>query len=68
MGRKVPVVTEQARIRPENSEVNRLLADNRLITELTGWKSEVPFREGLARTVEWIGRNLQYFDTERYAR
>jgi NAD dependent epimerase/dehydratase len=68
VGRKVPVVTEQARIRPENSEVNRLLADNRLITELTGWKSEVPFREGLARTVEWIGRNLQYFDTERYAR
>lgn len=68
VGRRVPVVTEQARIRPENSEVNRLLADTRLIAELTGWKSEVPFREGLARTVEWIGRNLQRFDTEQYAR
>ena len=67
-GRNVPIVTEQARIRPENSEVNRLLADNRLIAELTGWQSEVPFREGLARTVDWIGRNLRYFDTERYAR
>ncbi len=68
VGRDVPVVTEQDRIRPENSEVNRLLADNRLIAELTGWRSEVPFREGLARTVDWIGRNLQYFDVGRYAR
>lgn len=68
VGRNVPIVTEQARIRPENSEVNRLLADNRLIAELTGWQSEVPFREGLARTVDWIGCNLRYFDTERYAR
>jgi NAD dependent epimerase/dehydratase len=68
VGRKVDVVTEQARIRPDKSEVNRLLADNTLIRDLTGWHSEVPFREGLARTVDWVGRNLRFFDPEQYTR
>jgi NAD dependent epimerase/dehydratase len=67
-GRRVQIGTDDARIRPEKSEVNRLLADNQLISRLTGWKSEVPFREGLARTVAWIERNLRYFDPDRYAR
>lgn len=68
VGRQVEIVTEEARIRPEKSEVNRLLADNRRIAQLTGWQSQVPFREGLARTVEWIGRNLQHFDVDQYAK
>lgn len=68
VGRRVEVISEEARIRPDKSEVNRLLADNRLISELTGWKSQVPFRSGLERTVDWIGRNLAYFDPEQYAR
>lgn len=67
-GCEVEIVTEQARIRPEKSEVNRLLADNSLIHKLTDWRSEVPFREGLAQTLAWIGRNLEHFDTARYAR
>jgi NAD dependent epimerase/dehydratase len=67
VGRQVPVETDDARIRPDKSEVNRLLADNTLIRELTGWRSAVPFREGLERTVDWIGRNLSHFDPEQYA-
>jgi NAD dependent epimerase/dehydratase len=68
VGRRVEVVTDEARIRPDKSEVNRLLADNTLIHQLTGWKSQVPFKQGLAQTVEWIGRNLHYFDPGQYAR
>jgi len=67
-GNRAEIVTEAARIRPENSEVNRLLADNRLIAELTGWRSEVSFRDGLAQTVKWIKRNLRYFDVGEYSR
>lgn len=67
-GNRAEIVSEAARIRPENSEVNRLLADNRLIAELTGWKSEVSFRDGLARTVEWIKRNLGHFNIGEYSR
>jgi nucleoside-diphosphate-sugar epimerase len=68
LDRRVPVETDAARIRPDASEVNRLLADNRRITELTGWRSRVPFRVGLERTVRWIERNLQYFNPDVYAR
>lgn len=68
VGRQVEVITDQNRIRPEKSEVNRLLADTSLIRELTGWQNKVPFREGLANTIGWIGRNLRYFDPEQYAR
>jgi NAD dependent epimerase/dehydratase len=67
-GRRAEVVTDQSRIRPINSEVSRLLADNALITRLSDWRPEVGFVEGLTRTVEWMRRNLQYFDPHRYAR
>ena len=67
-GNRAEIVSEVARIRPENSEVNRLLADNRLMAELTGWKSEVSFRDGLSQTVEWIKRNLGHFNIGEYSR
>ena len=68
VGREVEIISDEARIRPEKSEVSRLIADNRKIEGLTGWHSEVPFREGLTRTVEWVGRNLHHFDVDRYAK
>jgi NAD dependent epimerase/dehydratase len=49
-----PVASEAARVRPEKSEVERLVCDRRLIGELTGWAPEVPLDEGLRRTVEWF--------------
>lgn len=67
-GRNVPIVRDEARLRPEKSEVNRLLADNRALRELTDWKPAVPFEEGLRRTVSWIAANLDRFDPARYVR
>jgi NAD dependent epimerase/dehydratase len=67
-GHEVEILCDEQRIRPENSEVNRLLADNRLIHSLTSWRTEVPFRRGLENTVEWIKRNIHYFDVSTYAR
>lgn len=66
-GREVPIDCDEARIRPAGSEVNRLLADNTKITTLTSWTPQVSFRMGLEKTAEWIGRNLQHFDIQRYA-
>jgi len=68
VGHKVDIITDEARIRPEKSEVNRLLADTAKMSALTGWRSNVAFREGLTRTVDWIGHNLNYFDVDRYAK
>jgi NAD dependent epimerase/dehydratase len=67
VGRELPIVTESGRLRPDKSEVNRLLADNTLITSLTSWRPAMPFADGLERTVDWIRANLKHFEADRYA-
>jgi NAD dependent epimerase/dehydratase len=54
VGRSISIETEDERTRPERSEVDRLLAQNALASEILGWKPEVSLEEGLKRTVEWI--------------
>lgn len=66
-GRNIPIVCEEARIRPANSEVDRLVADNTLIKSLTDWTPQTDFLEGLEHTVKWIGRNLVHFNPSRYS-
>lgn len=67
-GREVEILTDDERIRPENSEVYRLIADNSKLSGLTDWRSRTSFREGLQLTLGWIQRNLHFFDPERYMR
>jgi NAD dependent epimerase/dehydratase len=58
MGVEVTIETEAQRLRPENSEVQRLWADNSRARELLGWKPEWAGREGLKRglseTIAWF--------------
>ena len=62
------IVSEDTRIRPEKSEVERLLADNSLIRSLTSWEPRVTLREGLARTVGWFRdpENLKRYKWDIY--
>ena len=53
-GSNARIVTDDVRLRPERSEVERLLSDNSLLGELTGWAPEIDLGEGLRRTVEWF--------------
>jgi len=48
-----PLITEDSRLRPPNSEVFTLLADAGRLTAASGWRPLVPLAEGLARTVAW---------------
>jgi NAD dependent epimerase/dehydratase len=50
----VEFITDQQRLRPANSEVFRLLGDNRLIKSLTGWKPVYRLEDGLAETIDWF--------------
>ena len=50
----VEVVIDPARLRPEKSEVQRLISDNRLALQKLGWSPQVSFEEGLQKTFEWI--------------
>ena len=53
-GASASVVTDEERLRPEKSEVERLLASSELVRELTGWEPRVSLDDGLRRTVEWF--------------
>ncbi len=53
-----PVVQDNKRLRPRNSEVRALLADCTRFARATGWSAQVNLREGLDRTVEWWRRRL----------
>jgi NAD dependent epimerase/dehydratase len=60
MGQEIELVSDEQRLRPPGSEVERLWADNRLARELCGWQPEYGgldgFERGLRATVEWFGR------------
>ena len=67
------IITDEHRLRPEASEVNRLFGDNSLLRELTGWNPAYGgldgFRRGLARTAEWFSNptNLARYRPRSYA-
>lgn len=58
IGREIAVETDEARVRPEASEVDRLWADNSKASQIFGWSPEhgglEGFRRGIAKTVEWF--------------
>jgi dTDP-glucose 4,6-dehydratase len=60
------IVVDEARIRPIRSEVNRLLADNRLAKETLGWEPGVSLEEGIKRTVAWITTHMNRFQIGKY--
>ena len=60
------IVCEEERMRPEKSEVNRLLGTAKRLNDLTGWKPNYTFEQGLAETIEWISRNLDSYKTDIY--
>ena len=53
-GTEARIVTDEVRLRPGKSEVERLLASNELVRELTGWEPGISLDEGLRMTVEWF--------------
>jgi NAD dependent epimerase/dehydratase len=66
LGRDLTVETDPARVRPENSEVERLISSPALAREVLGWEPRVDLREGLSRTIEWIERNQHRYRVDHY--
>lgn len=63
---KAQIVCDEERLRPEKSEVNRLLGDNTKIRELTDWKMQYTFEEGIAETIAWIKDNMDRYKVDCY--
>ena len=66
IGRDVRIKIDEQRLRPEKSEVMRLLSDNRKAKEVLGWYPEVSIREGLKATVNWIEKNIELYRPGHY--
>ncbi len=63
---KAQIVCDEQRLRPEKSEVNRLLGCNEKILRLTDWKPRYTFEEGLSETIEFLKENLYKYKTDIY--
>ncbi len=66
IGKDVKIQTDKKRIRPVNSEVKRLCADNSKAAKILGWKPKVPLDEGLRRTIDYIEGHLDYYKPDEY--
>lgn len=72
MGAQVEIVTDEVRLRPEKSEVERLWADNSKAEQLLGWKPQYSglsgLRVGLTQTAEWFSNpdNLRNYKSDTY--
>lgn len=66
IGRKIEIISDEQRIRPDKSEVERLFCNNQKIIATTSWKPNYNLESGLKETIEWIGNNLSYFKSDIY--
>jgi len=68
MGKEVDICVESDRLRPERSEVVRLVSDSTAITQATSWKPSHPLSDGLRSTIEWFSdpANLRRYRTDQY--
>lgn len=66
VGRPVEIVTESERMRPEKSEVMRLLSDNGLARRVLDWEPTYSLEEGLRETIAWIGEHMDFYHVGQY--
>lgn len=60
------VVCEDRRLRPSSSEVEGLLSNPALASDLLGWRPTVTLETGILQTAEWLKGHLDYYKSEQY--
>lgn len=66
VARKVKIEVDKERLRPEKSEVLRLISDNTHAKEVIGWEPQVTFEVGIEKTINWIRDNLDHYKVGKY--
>ena len=66
IGSPAQIVIDPRRLRPEKSEVGRLLADNRLAKEKLGWEPKITLEQGLSLTIDWVRKHLDHYLSGEY--
>jgi len=67
VGVDIEIETDEQRLRPEGSEVERLCCNNSRILDSTDWKPAYDLDSGLAETVAWIRKNLDLYKPTVYS-
>ena len=68
IGKNAEIITDSARVRPQDSEVERLWCDNTKAKRLLGWEPKTPLEEGLKKAIEWISEHIDLYKPEIYNR
>lgn len=66
MGKDIEIISDESRMRPEKSEVLRLVSDNEKAKNKMGWKPEISLRQGLQQTIQHIENNINCYNTDTY--
>lgn len=66
VGRTVRITEDSQRLRPEASEVMRLLSDNSLAVQRLGWRPQFTLDQGLEQTIAWVRENLDRYRVGAY--
>lgn len=60
------IICDEQRLRPEKSEVNRLLGSNQKILCLTDWKPQYSFSQGISETIDFLKHNMDRYKADIY--
>jgi len=63
---KAHIICDEERLRPDKSEVDRLLGSNEKIKRLTDWEPKYTLAKGIGETIEWMKGNLSSYKTDIY--
>lgn len=63
---RAKIICDEQRLRPEKSEVNRLLGSNEKILQLTNWKPKYDLKDGIAETIEFLKKNIDRYKIDIY--
>lgn len=68
MGENIIIESSKERLRPQNSEVERLVCDNLKLLKHTSWKPEYSFEQGITEVIEWMKNpeHLSMYKDNRY--
>jgi dTDP-glucose 4,6-dehydratase len=66
MNVEIRIISETERIRPDKSEVERLMCNNAKISANTNWVPKYNLRTGLLETIEFLKENLNYYKPDIY--
>jgi NAD dependent epimerase/dehydratase len=66
LGRDLPIARDEERLRPPDSEVERLVADTAKAKQRLGWDPAIGLDDGLRRTIDWLTGSLDAYKTTLY--